>query len=75
MRGIGGQAQVLRGMFGNNAPTVEVDYGEPNLRDRVISAGLDFPVRGGDIGIHGERRLNEGGRNEYYVGGRGIFNF
>ena len=73
--GIGGQAQVLRRMFGNNAPTVEVDYGEPNLRDRVISAGLDFPVLGGDIGIHGERRLNEDRPDEGYFGVRGRFNF
>jgi hypothetical protein len=64
MRGIGGQGQVLRGMFGNNAPTVEVDYGEPNLRGRVISGKVNVPVAGGDAYVSASQSRNEGRRNE-----------
>jgi hypothetical protein len=64
--GIGGQWKVLQGMFGKDAPSARVGWNAPNS----LSAGINIPVRGGNIDIHGERRPNEG-----YFGVRGRFDF
>lgn len=71
MRGIGGQAQILRGMFGENAPSVGVQYMEPNLRDQIISGNIGVPVAGGNVELYGSRNINEDRPNEGIIGLRG----
>jgi len=63
-RGIGGQGQILRGMFENNAPTVNFQYFEPNLSDRNFSGSVETPVGPGILSLSGQRSLNEGRPDE-----------
>mgnify|MGYP003152728366 CR=1 FL=1 len=74
-RGIGAQGQVLRGMFGNNAPTVTGQYFEPNRSDRSFSGSVDIPMGRGDVSLYGSRRMNEGRPNDTSFGVRGKFSF
>ena len=62
-RGIGGQGQVLRAMFGNNAPTVGVQYFEPNKYDKQISGNVNIPVREGNLDLSAKKYINEGRDN------------
>lgn len=62
-RGIGGQGQVLRAMFGNNAPTVGVQYFEPNKYDKQISGNVNIPVGEGNLDLSAKREMNEGRDN------------
>jgi len=73
MRGIGGQAQILRGMFGEKAPSVGVRYMEPNLRDQVLSGSIGVPVARGNVELYGSRNINEDRPNEGIIGLRGKF--
>ena len=63
-RGIGGQGEILRGMFENNAPTVNFQYFEPNLSDRNFSGSVEAPVGPGILSLSGQRSLNEGRPDE-----------
>mgnify|MGYP003676753505 FL=1 len=63
-RGIGGQGQILRGMFGENAPTVGVQYLEPNRNDKNISANMNFSLGDGIINLEAARAINEGRDNQ-----------
>ena len=66
-RGIGGQGQILRGMFGNDAPTVGVQYYEPNKFDKQISGNVNIPVRKGNLNLSAAKLINEGrGNSESY---------
>ena len=58
-RGIGGQGQILRGMFGNNAPKASFLYFEPNRSDRIVSGSVEAPVGPGILSLSGRRSLNE----------------
>ena len=58
-RGIGGQGQILRGMFGNNAPKASFQYFEPNRSDRIVSGSVEAPVGPGILSLSGRRSLNE----------------
>ena len=62
-RGIGGQGQVLRAMFENNAPTVGVQYFEPNKYDKQISGNVNIPVREGNLDLSAKKYINEGRDN------------
>ena len=62
-RGIGGQGQILRGMFGNDAPTVGVQYYEPNKFDKQISGNVNFPVGKGNLDLSAVKFINEGRDN------------
>ena len=70
-RGIGGQAQILSGLFGENAPLVGFQYNEPNLRDRVISGSIGVPFDGANVELYGSRDINEGRLNKGIIGIRG----
>ena len=63
-REIGGQGQILRHMFGNYAPTVSLQYSEPNLYDRNFSGSVEVPVGSGIFSVSGRKSLNEGRRDE-----------
>jgi len=63
-RGIGGQGEILRGMFEDNAPTVNFQYSEPNLSDRNFSGFVEAPVGPGILSLSGQRSLNEGRPDE-----------
>ena len=66
-RGIGGQGQILRGMFGDNAPTVGGQYFEPNKFDKQISGNVNIPVRKGNLNLSAAKFINEGrGNSESY---------
>ena len=71
MRGIGGQARILRGMFGKNAPTIRGQYMEPNRRDKQFDGSIGVPVAGGNVELYGSRDINEGRPNEGEFGIRG----
>tara|TARA_R110000744_G_scaffold6208_1_gene21781 strand:+ start:237 stop:917 length:681 start_codon:yes stop_codon:yes gene_type:complete len=75
MRGIGGQARILSGMFDKNAPTIRGQYMEQNLRDQVLSGSIGFPVAGGNVELYGSRAVNEGRPNEGIIGLRGKIPF
>ena len=62
-RGIGGQGQILRGMFGNDAPTVGVQYYEPDKFDKQISGNVNFPVGKGNLDLSAVKFINEGRDN------------
>ena len=62
-RGIGGQGQILRGMFGNDAPTVGVQYYEPYKFDKQISGNVNFPVGKGNLDLSAVKFINEGRDN------------
>jgi len=62
-RGIGGQGQVLRAMFENNAPTVGVQYFEPNKYDKQISGNVNIPVGEGNLDLSAKKYINEGRDN------------
>jgi len=62
-RGIGGQGQVLRSMFENDAPTVGVQYYEPNKFDRQISGNVNVPVGEGNLDLSAAKYINEGRDN------------
>jgi len=74
-RGIGGQWQVLRAMFGDNAPTAGVQYFEPNRSDRSFSGSVDIPMGRGDVSLYGSRSMNKGRPNDTSFGVRGKFSF
>ena len=74
-RGIGGQGRVLLGMFGNNAPTVGVQYFEPNKSDRSYSGSINIPMDRGNVSLYGSRSRNEGRPNDTTFGVRGKINF
>ena len=66
-RGIGGQGQILRGMFRDNAPTVGGQYFEPNKFDKQISGNVNIPVRKGNLNLSAAKLINEGrGNSESY---------
>ena len=58
-RGIGGQGQILRGMFGNNAPKASFQYFEPNRSDRIVSGSVETPVGPGILSLSGQKSFNE----------------
>jgi hypothetical protein len=58
-RGIGGQGQILRGMFGNNAPKASFQYFEPNTSDRMYSGSVETPVGPGILSLSGQKSFNE----------------
>ena len=58
-RGIGGQGQILRGMFRNDAPIVGFQYDEPNKFDKQISGNVNFPVGKGNIDLSAVKYINE----------------
>ena len=58
-RGIGGQGQVLRGMFGENAPTVGLQYYQPNRYDERFSGNMNIPVGDGSITLEAAREINK----------------
>ena len=62
-RGIGGQGQVLRAMFGDNAPTVGFQYYEPKKFDKQISGNVNIPVGKGNLDFSAARNINEGRDN------------
>jgi hypothetical protein len=69
IRGIGGLGQVLPRMFGN-APTVRVQYDEPNKFDRQFSGNVNIPVGKGNLDLSAARYINEGRDNsESYKAG------
>ena len=74
-RGIGGQGQVLRGMFGNSAPTVRVQYTEPNKNDKSYSGSMNIPMGRGNLSLYGSRGINEGRPNDTTFGVQGKVNF
>jgi len=78
-RGIGAQGQILRGMFGDNAPTVTGQYFEPNRSDRSFSGSVDIPMgnvlSGGNVSLYGSRGINEGRPNDTTFGVQGKVNF
>jgi hypothetical protein len=76
-RGIGGQGQVLRGMFGNSAPTVRVQYTEPNKNDKSYSGSMNIPIPmgRGNVSLYGSRGINEGRPNDTTFGVQGKVNF
>tara|TARA_R110000824_G_C14999480_1_gene656067 strand:- start:49 stop:774 length:726 start_codon:yes stop_codon:yes gene_type:complete len=63
-RGIGGQGQVLRGMFEDNAPTFGVQYFEPNKFDREVSGNVSVPLGEGNLNLSLKKYINEGRDNE-----------
>lgn len=69
-RGIGGQGQILRGMFADNAPTVGVQYNEPNKFDRSWSGSVNIPMDRGNVSLYGSRGINEGRPNDTAFGAR-----
>ena len=73
-RGIGGQGQILRGMFGKNAPTVGVQFDETNNSNR-FSGSMNIPMDRGNVSLYGSRGINEGGPNDTTVGIRGKISF
>ena len=76
-RGIGGQGQVLRGMFGNSAPTVRVQYTEPSKKDKSYSGSMNIPIPmgRGNVSLYGSRGINEGRPNDTTFGVQGKVNF
>ena len=74
-RGIGAQGQLLRGMFGDNAPTVGVQYDEPNRYDRSWRGSVGIPMGSGNVSIYGSRNFNEGRPNENTFGVQGNLRF
>jgi|TARA_R110001599_G_scaffold107367_2_gene269599 hypothetical protein len=58
-RGIGGQGQVLRGMFGENAPTVGLQFDQPNRYDKRFSGNMNIPVGDGSITLEAAREINK----------------
>jgi len=62
-RGIGGQGQVLRAMFGDDAPTVGFQYYEPKKFDKQISGNVNIPVGKGNLDFSAARNINEGRDN------------
>ena len=59
LRGIGGEGQILRGMFEDNAPRARFQYFEPNRSDRMISGSVEAPVGPGILSFSGQRLFNE----------------
>ena len=57
-RGIGGHGQVLRAMFGEKAPTVGLQYYEPNRYDKRVSGNMNIPVGDGSITLEAAREIN-----------------
>ena len=51
-------------MFGENAPTVGVQYLEPNRKDKNISANMNFSLGDGIINLEAARAINEGRDNQ-----------
>ena len=78
-RGIGAQGQILRGMFGDNAPTVTGQYFEPNRSDKSFSGSVDIPMgnvlSGGNVSLYGSQNINEERPKDTSFGVRGKFNF
>ena len=70
-RGIGAKGQVLRGMFGDNAPTFGVQYDEPNRYDRSFSGSVNIPVGSGNVSLYGSQNWNKGRSDDTTVGVRG----
>ena len=64
LRGIGGEGQILRGMFGDNAPRARFQYFEPNRSDRTVSGSVEAPFGPGILSLSGQRSLNEGRPDE-----------
>ena len=62
-RGIGLTAQILEGMLGKNAPTVGLQYEEPNRQESIISGNIAIPFQQG--GMVNPRPMMGG------IGGRG----
>jgi hypothetical protein len=58
-------------MFGEKAPSVGVQYMEPNLRDQVLSGSIGVPVAGGNVELYASRNINEDRPNEGIIGLRG----
>ena len=48
-RAIGGQGRVLEGLFGENAPSVGLQYEEPNRQESIISGNVTIPFQQGGI--------------------------
>jgi len=42
-RAIGGQGRVLEGLFGESAPSVGLQYEEPNRQESIISGKITIP--------------------------------
>ena len=63
-RGIGGQGQILGHMFGKYAPTVSLQYYEPNWYDRNVSGSVEVPVGSGIFSVSRRKSLNKGRRDE-----------
>jgi len=74
-RGIGGQGQVLGNMFGDKAPTIGVQYLQPNRNDESLSGSVDIPVDRGNVSLYGSRKINKGRDNDTTFGVRGKINF
>jgi len=67
LRGIGGEGQILRGMFGDNAPRAGFQYFEPNRSDRMVSGSVEAPVGPGILSLSGQRSFNEEQPDNYNV--------
>lgn len=58
-RGIGGTAEFLRGIWGNQAPTVGVQYNEQNGSDKVYRGNVGIPMERGSLNLYATRRPDE----------------